>query len=588
MFRVKVRTMSDIIKKANKNKQFLFVSGVICVLANLFTVYFIGQERFIYFWDFITYWSKYVFLNEHFIGDTDNVIQTVFWSLREDNYNHLAACPLIPFGLLFGTSRLAYILSIVNIYALPAVYTLFLVHRKMGGDGKNAPLVVLMVTAGVALLSPDFWNPILFGFVDVGGVFLANLIFLLYLKNPYSTQKTRDLLIIAVLVALLVLFRRWYAFWGVAFYFVLFMEICLTAALSRPIDGKKLAGNLLKLATQGFVSAVIFFAAAPTLARRILGTDYTDLNSAYRRSENFFQSFEVVLKSFGLLYFSLFILGAIAALMDKRTRKFAAFVLVQSLVIFALFARTQDFDSHHRYLLLPPVILFSSLFLVRFVGSLAEKMKNFKLLALGTLAALFVLNFLTAFGPSEIGGPKKTYPAVFTNIRHQPLVRNDFKEIERMLSVLTGLMSNPEDRVYVLASSDTMNSNLLNSAWMTFPQHGNICKKVLKTSDIDIRHGFPRGLMKASYVLVGDPVQYHMNPKNQRVVGVPAGLFLEQKGIATSFERLPHEFNLDGDVKIYIYKKIKPFRDSDAADLSAMLKQYYPDRENVYRFQENP
>lgn len=565
-----------------KNKQSLLAVGIFWILANLFTVYFISQEHYIYFWDYITYWSKYVFLSEHFIGDTDNALETVFWSVREDNYNHLAACFLAPFGLLFGTSRLAYILSIVNIYALPTVYTFIRLHKKINEAGENTPFLLSWITVGVILLSPDFWQPILIGLPDVGGVFLTNLIFLLYLKNPYSKQRKRDLLLIAVLVALLVLFRRWYAFWGVSFYFVLFMEICLAAAFTRPMDVKQLVRNLLKFAAQGFVSAVIFFTAAPTLARRILGTDYTDLNSAYRRSENFFQSLEVVLKSFGLLYFSLFILGSIVVLIDKRTRKFATFVLVQLLVIFVLFARTQDFDSHHRYLLLPPILLFSSFFLVR----LAEKMKNFKLLTLGVLAVLFVLNFLTAFGPPQIGGPRKAYPAIFTNIRHQPMVRNDFKEIDRLLTVLTELLTDPKDGVYVLASSDVLNGNLLNSSWMTFPQHKNVCKKVLKTTGIDIRQGFPRDLMKASYVLVGDPIQYHMNPKNERVMGVPAGLFLEQKGIATSFVKLPYEFNLDGNAKFYIYKKIKPILDSDAAALSEMLRQYYPDRENIYKIPE--
>ena len=175
---------------------------------------------------------------------------------------------------------------------------------------------------------------------------------------------------------------------------------------------------------------------------------------------------------------------------------------------------------------------------------------------------------------------------MFTNIRHQPLVRNDFKEIDRLLTVLTELMTGPRDSVYVLASSDALNSNLLNSAWMTFPQHRNVCKKVPKTSDIDIRHGFPKPLLTASYVLVGDPVQYHMNPKNQRVVGIPAGLFLERKGIAASFEKLPYHFHLDGNANIYIFKKTGPIPDSAVADLSERLKQYYPDRENVYKIRE--
>jgi hypothetical protein len=292
----------------------------------------------------------------------------------------------------------------------------------------------------------------------------------------------------------------------------------------------------------------------------------------------------VVLKSFGLFYFSLFVLGSIVALADKRTRKFTTFILIQSLVIFILFARTQDFDSHHRYLLLPPVLLFASFFLVRIVGMI----KNVRLLTLGLggLTLILILNFLTAFGPSKIGGPRKTYPEVFTNIRHQPLVRNDFHEIEKMLTVLTQLLTDPDDKVYVLASSDTLNGNLLNSSWMNFPQHRNICKRVLKTSDIDIRHGFPKDLMKATYVLVGDPIQYHMNPKNQHVVGVPAQMFLDQTGIAASFEKLTYEFNLEGNAKFYLYKKVRPISDSDAAALSEALRQYYPDRENVYKLPE--
>ena len=79
-----------------------------------------------------------------------------------------------------------------------------------------------------------------------------------------------------------------------------------------------------------------------------------------------------------------------------------------------------------------------------------------------------MLNFLTAFGPSKIGRLGEAYPEVFTNIRHQPLVRNDFNEIEKMLTVLTQLLTDPDDKVYVLASSDTLNGNLLNSSWMNF------------------------------------------------------------------------------------------------------------------------
>ena len=240
-------------------------------------------------------------------------------------------------------------------------------------------------------------EPYPFGFLDVGGVLLTNLIFLLYLKNPYSKQRTRDLLLIAVPVALLVLFRRWYAFWGISFYFCPIPGNIPHRRFNAPDRCKTTCHESAEACSGGTCLRRHFF-AAPTLAKRILGTDYTDLNSAYRRSENYFQSFEVILQSFGLLYFSLFVLGSIAALINKRTRKFAMFILVQSLVIFVLFARTQDFDSHHRYLLLPTVLLFASLFLVDLFG----KIKNLKLSALvGTGLAALCAEFPDSVWPFE-------------------------------------------------------------------------------------------------------------------------------------------------------------------------------------------
>ena len=64
-------------------------------------------------------------------------------------------------------------------------------------------------------------------------------------------------------------------------------------------------------------------------------------------------------------------------------------------------------------------------------------------------------------------------------------------------------------------------------------------------------------------------------------MGIPAELILEQKGIGRSFEKLPYEFTLDKGVKVYIYKKVKAFNDSDLEALSGMLKAYYPLRENI-------
>ena len=99
---------------------------------------------------------------------------------------------------------------------------------------------------------------------------------------------------------------------------------------------------------------------------------------------------------------------------------------------------------------------------------------------------------------------------------------------------------------------------------------------------MDKFEGFPQELLTARYVIVTDPIQYHLRPGDQRVVGIPAELIVTGKNIGTSFVKLPYEFFLDGGVKCYLYKKIKEFDRSDLTMLSQMFRNYYPDRPNIY------
>jgi len=111
-------------------------------------------------------------------------------------------------------------------------------------------------------------------------------------------------------------------------------------------------------------------------------------------------------------------------------------------------------------------------------------------------------------------------------------------------------------------------------------------EKIFSTNDVDKRDGFPQQFLTAQYVIVADPIQYHLNSYDQRIVGVPAELVLKGEGIGASFEKLPYEFNLDENVKAYIYKKIKPFTNLDLEALSKLFKDYYPDRQNIYEIKK--
>jgi hypothetical protein len=78
-----------------------------------------------------------------------------------------------------------------------------------------SPLV--LATASVLALHP-LWAPVLRGLPDVLGVLVIGSILLLHFAKPLAEQRPARLVTIGLLLCLLVLLRRWYAFWVVAFF----------------------------------------------------------------------------------------------------------------------------------------------------------------------------------------------------------------------------------------------------------------------------------------------------------------------------------------------------------------------------------
>jgi hypothetical protein len=339
------------------------------------------------------------------------------------------------------------------------------------------------------------------------------------------------------------------------------------------------AGKLWKIllitGAQITISILILVAVAPNFTLRAATTNYADIYSAYRFSSSVFESVLRVVDQFGFFVFFLFLAGAAQAVADEKTRSFSVLLLVQWVVIVVLFSRTQDFGPHHFYLLLPATLLFSGFFVARLFMQLG-------IWAVSCVGVLLFMNFSAAFSAEEMWY-QHAFGHLFTDIRHPPVVRRDVNEIDRMLDVLQRTLTDPDDRVYVLASSLVLNSSLLDSAYLSLSGRQDVAKQILRTHDVDKRDGFPLSLLTAKYVVVADPIQYHLGAVDQRVVGIPAELILTGKSIGTSYVKLPYEFSLDGDVKCYLYKKVKEFNRSDLIALSQIFKSYYPDRPNVYQ-----
>jgi hypothetical protein len=184
------------------------------------------------------------------------------------------------------------------------------------------------------------------------------------------------------------------------------------------------------------------------------------------------------------------------------------------------------------------------------------------------------------------------YPNVFPNRiktifsaeSHIPLQRNDIAEIKNLLHQLGILLySDQNSTVYILASSNILNSSILHSAVLTFNLNPALRNQVLDTHDVDKRDGFPLNFLTARYVVICTPIQYHLRPEDQRIIGVLAECVLKRENIGKSYKQLPYVFLLDNGVKAFIYEKFKPLEQADINSLAELFNAYYPDRNYLYK-----
>jgi hypothetical protein len=583
MNNLKKSLLKRIIELGYKHRIAIFSFLIFIIAANLFPIYFVRQEHTIYYMDQVTYWKKLIDIIHNLTENPLNAVKNVIQSIREEDYNDFPSLLLVPFCLLFGESRLSYVLSIVNTFVLITVLSFAWLNKLFcklyGITSNNIPYVIAILSL---FLFPNFWQPILSGYPDVGGLFIINIILFTYLSKPLLEQSKSNLLLIAVMLAILIIFRRWYTYWGVSFYIVLLIQASIISFSTHNTHKNILIRKLLEIFILIFITGILLFIISPTFTIRIIRTNYADIYSGYRMSTSLFETFLQVIKRFGLFYLFSVLFGVVYAAKNKKTRGFSFFLLAQSLIIFFLFARTQDFHQHHLYLLMPAMMLFSSFFII---GLLQENI-HFKIPIVCIIFLLSILNFIVPF---SITTPCHTNKIsfLFAGFRQAPSVRNDINEIDRIIQILESLTKDSDDRVYILAVSDILNCQTIDRAYLSLGRHKDISKRIYWTNAVDKRDGFPRNLLKVKYVVVASPIQYDMSPEDQRVIGIPAELILSQKGIGTSFHKLPYQFTLDRNVKAYIYVRTQPLKDSDINVLSDMLRKYYPDKKNIYNVNPN-
>lgn len=383
----------------------------------------------------------------------------------------------------------------------------------------------------VMVLWPMFLWPATHGMPDAFGLTFAAVIALLCADYRFETLPWPRLLAIFAATFALILTRRWYMFWILAFY-----AVYVLAVLVGAVRCKTLGSTLKHMLLFGVPSAVIIVGALLPTFKTILTTDYADIYGAYYGG-GFGNNCLGQLRTQGLIWLVLCAAGLVWLLYCRNTRAQAIVAAAASLGAMVLFTRTQSLGDHQSLILAP----FYLLMLFGLCAKLTQQKAKpwLRNAAAGVLAIFLVVNFGNA-----LRLPGKNVQTLALSSESLDLTRRT--DLAQMRAVTDFVLEHcTEDQtVYI-----NMDSNGYSGTTFAYsdPAHPQLQTMILWESSVPSTHGFPTGIWTSEYVMVTDRVD------EGGIVGPINAALRTQSPAAVHYEYVT-EFPLDG-ITLYCYRR---------------------------------
>ncbi len=496
-------------------------------------------------------------------------------SIAQDYSWAPALAPGLALAATAPFSRAVYTFAILALYAAPAAVALGLLARGLARHARLSPrrsrpdegalslplgvaAVVAAYPAGMALAAR--------GMPDVGGLALVvialrlaeRLARLLALPPGHDARVAgmtrRVALALALAFFAMFAFRRWYAFAAIGIAAMLAVEAAMIALKTgRSFRWKEaISAGALGLLTLLALASPIIVDWLPNLSAHDYGSAY----AAYRKPP------DVLLRQLGDWIGLLPALAALAsaAFLWARSsdRRLLRLTLGAAAVAACLFLRIQTPYIHHLYLIEPALTApVAAALMIAFAR--APRVAFAALAGLGLLTLSPLAHALNQAGLAPIAGLPRA-------------PRADRAELERMKDWVDA-RARPDAKVCGLGSSYTFSGQLIAELWQLHPERRTAApepKTDVMMSDVDTVEGPPAaGLKDCAFMIVGDPVQTHLDPDYQQTVIVPSREMLTGRGIGAKFRRTGEVFHLENGVSAVVFERTAPIDASDIAALQA-------------------
>ncbi len=528
-------------KKLTEMKYFkLCFVGSLCLLALIFAVAYVLMSKTVYFWDDSTYWDIGRMLADKPLNF--GFIKDVYNSAGTSDYNYFVAVPVALWMKLFGITRVSYTISVVIFYLIPAYIAVYLVAEKLS----SKPLFAYTVTL---LMLPSMWYITVIGFIDVAGVVIALMCYFLYITNVLDNKKYLKYILLGVMLAFIMIIRRYFAFFTVSFVTVMVIE---TILLHR--NFKELIVTLLSF---GFVLIVLFY---PFFVN-ILLRDYGVLYSSYKYS--FATDLKLITRYFGLVSALLILVGTVRlAIKNKEMR--GIFVLCQLLICAIMFVSTQTHGQQHLLLYMPGIVVT----LILIINNITKRRM---ILFICIIALVNVLSpCINRKQPQNIQEIKAL--SMFPTYSVKPKKRTDINSVLALKRTLDKKI--PEGATCgVLASSFVLNSsiliNVVPSLNMTENREDDY---IVGLPEVDSRDYWRLNeLYECDYILVATPAQTHLAPGEQTIITQGVESFKNKTDIALAFSEIS-DFDMKiGSIDVKLYKKISNITETAKTEFELKL-----------------
>ena len=535
-------------------------------------IWWFGQENTIQQYDAVVYWEKALTYSQSLPVDFWGNMQKIHNSLSQE-YTDIASIPIAVLMRFLGQDFSVYCFCVFWVYYVPASLSLAIFAGRLWADCKKerVKISVIVLCFVLFLSSPAFLYPVFRGYLDVVGVLIISWMLNILLHWDWKKFTPRKNILWILISVLLLLSRRWYAFYIVGFYFCIGVNFLIDCVKARRWDAPSFFALFKNLIMIALGSSVLIFAVCPQLLANWLGKNLGDAYSIYKEMP-FYEDLWETAKSQGLWVLVLMIVGVIS-LVKMNQRHQAVEVGGATLVAAVLFFRIQTMGIHHRYLITPAVLIFACIGILSIQSALSSpKRGKWNVLVPTVVVLVSAVSLVNSFVPAANRWLRPVSWAM-SNVSYAPPYLETADVIRQIAVELNDLTENQCKTVYVCGEGENFSQELLRKSRM--PETTSAVPSLISNSIVDLRDEFPSGAFLADYIVIQTP--FVTSFYEEQVVSKSIWEMVQSDSHYQMIKNYPLN---DGEIQIY--EKIEPVTWEMIDEVQKKLDERYPDHKGAF------